>query len=71
MPACVHAKSLPSCLTLCDHLDSSSSGSSVHGILQARIVMWVVISFSMKLALIHWKGPIDLEKKYKLEKGAI
>src|SRR5574340_167266 len=40
------AKSLQSCLTLCDPVDSSPPGSSVHGILQARILEWVAISFS-------------------------
>ena len=35
-----------SCLTLLDHLDYSSSGSSVHEIFQARILEWVAISFS-------------------------
>ena len=35
-----------SCLTLCDPLDCSPPGSSVHGILQARILEWVAISFS-------------------------
>ena len=35
-----------SCLTLCDPLDYSLPGSSVHGILQARILEWVAISFS-------------------------
>ena len=34
------------CLTLCDPMDCSSPGSSVHGILQARILEWVAISFS-------------------------
>ena len=34
------------CLTLCDPLDCSPPGSSVHGILQARILEWVVIHFS-------------------------
>ena len=34
---CVHAKSLQSCLTLCDPMDCSPPGSSVHGVLQARI----------------------------------
>ena len=32
---CVHAKSLQSCLTLCDTMDCNPSGSSVHGISQA------------------------------------
>ena len=35
-----------SCLTLCDPTDCSRPGSSVHGILQARILEWVAISFS-------------------------
>ena len=35
-----------SCLTLCDPMDCSSTGSSVHRILQARILEWVAISFS-------------------------
>ena len=34
------------CLTLCDPIDCSPAGSSVHGILQARILEWVAISFS-------------------------
>ena len=35
-----------SCPTLCDPMDCSSPGSSVHGILQARILEWVAIPFS-------------------------
>ena len=35
-----------SCLTLCDPMDCSLPGSSVHGILQARIQEWVAITFS-------------------------
>ena len=34
------------CLTLCDPVDYSPPGSSVHGVLQARILEWVAISFS-------------------------
>ena len=34
------------CLTLCDSTDCSPPGSSVHGILQARILEWVAIPFS-------------------------
>ena len=40
------AKSLQSCLTLCDPIDGSPLGSSVPGILQARTLEWVAISFS-------------------------
>ena len=43
MSACVHAKSLQLCLTLCDPMDCSPSGSSIHGILQARILKWVAM----------------------------
>ena len=39
------AKSLQLCLTLCNPMDHSPPGSSVHGILQARILEWVTISF--------------------------
>ena len=45
-PCCMHAKLLESCLTLCSPTDCSPPGSSVHGILQARILEWVSISFS-------------------------
>ena len=37
---------LQSCLTLCDPMDYSPPGSSVHGILQARLLEWVAIPFS-------------------------
>ena len=44
--AAAAAKSLQSCLTLCDPIDGSPPGSPVPGILQARTLEWVVISFS-------------------------
>ena len=44
--AAAAAKSLQSCSTLCDPIDGSPLGSSVPGILQARILEWVAISFS-------------------------
>ena len=44
--ACVCAQSFQSCPTLCDPMDYSLLGSSVRGILQARILEWVAISFS-------------------------
>ena len=40
------AKSLQSCLTLCDPIDGGPPGSPVLGILQARTLEWVAISFS-------------------------
>ena len=45
-PAAAAAKSLQSCLTLCDPIDGNPPGSSVPGILQARTLEWVAISFS-------------------------
>ena len=45
----VVVKSLSSCLTLCDPMDGSLPGSSVHRIVQARVLEWVAISFSRDL----------------------
>ena len=45
-PAAAPAKSLQSCPTLCDPIDGSPPGSPVPGILQARTLEWVAISFS-------------------------
>ena len=44
--AAAAAKSLQSCPTLCDPIDGSPPGSPVPGILQARTLEWVTISFS-------------------------
>ena len=52
--AAAAAKSLQSCPTLCDPIDGSPSGSSVPGILQARILEWLAISFSN--ACMHAKS---------------
>ena len=43
------------CPTLCDPVDCSPPGSSVHGILQARILEWVAISFSRNIwhSILH------------------
>ena len=46
LPCPAAAKSLQSCPTLCDRIHSSPLGSSVPGILQARTLEWVAISFS-------------------------
>ena len=43
---CVRVLVAQLCLTLCDPMDCSPPGSSVHGISQARILEWVAISFS-------------------------
>ena len=52
--AAAAAKSLQSCLTLCDPIDGSPPGSLVPGILQARTLEWVAISFSN--AWVHAKS---------------
>ena len=46
LSACMHAKSLQSCPTLCKPMDCSLPGSSVHGILQAGILQWVAMPSS-------------------------
>ena len=55
--AAAAAKSLQLCLTLCDPIQSSPPGSSIHGILQARTLEWVVISFSNAW---KWKVKVKL-----------
>ena len=45
-PAAAAAKSLQSCPTLCDPIDGSPPGPPVPGILQARTLEWIAISFS-------------------------
>ena len=60
------ARSLQSCLTLCDPMDCSLTGSSVHGTLQARILEWVAVSSSRGSSpsrdwtwvsyLVHWQA---------------
>ena len=45
---CVYVLSTQSCPVLCNPMDCSPPGSSVHGILQARIVKWVAMSFSRR-----------------------
>ena len=55
--AAAAAKSLQSCLTLCDPTDGSPPGSPVPGILQARTLEWVAISFSNSW---QWKVKVKL-----------
>ena len=56
-PAAAAAKSLQSCPTLCDPIDGSPPGSPVPGILQARTLQWVAISFSNAW---KWKVKVKL-----------
>ena len=55
--AAAAAKSCQSCPTLCDPIDGSPTGSSIPGILQARILEWVAISFSKAR---KWKVKVKL-----------
>ena len=55
--AATAAKSLQSCLILCDPIDGSSPGSPIPGILQARTLEWVAISFSNAW---KWKVKVKL-----------
>ena len=57
------AKSLQSCLTLCDPMDCSPPGSSVHGILQARTQDWVAMPSSRESSI--YKTEREREKKKK------
>ena len=57
------AKSLQSCPTLCDPIDSSPPGSPIPGILQARTLEWVAISFSNAW---KWKGKVKSLSRVRL-----
>ena len=58
--SCATAKSLQSCPTLCNPIDGSPPGSLVPGILQARTLEWVAISFSnawkWKVSCCRWEA---------------
>ena len=70
--AAAAAKSLQSCLTLCDPIDGSPSGSPVPGILQARTLEWVAISFSnANLHSILKSRDITLSTKVHLVKAMV
>ena len=59
----IAAKSLQSCLTLCDPRDGSPPGSPIPGILQARTLEWVAISFS---SAWKWKVKVKLLSRVRL-----
>ena len=61
--AAATAKSLQSCLTLCDPIDGSPRGSPIPGILQARTLEWVAISFSNAW---KWKVKVKLLSRVRL-----
>ena len=57
MNACVCAKSLQSCPTLCDPMDCSLPDSSVYGILQARILEWVAMALLQQIFPTQGSNP--------------
>ena len=62
MAAAAAAKSLQSCPTLCDPIDGSPPGSPVPGILQARTLEWVAISFSKA-----WKWEVKVKSLSRVQ----
>ena len=54
--ACVHVRSLQSCLTLGNPMDGSPPDSSVHGILQAKILEWVATYLSRASSYAAFSG---------------
>ena len=59
LAAAAAAESLQSCPTLCDPIDGSPPGSPVPGILQARTLEWVAISF-LSLGFVKLLGTMGL-----------
>ena len=62
LPNAAAAKSLQSCPTLCDPIDGSPPGSAVPGILQARALDWVAISFSNA-----WKWKVKVKSLSRVQ----
>ena len=62
--AAAAAKSLQSCPTLCDPIDGSPQGSTIPGILQARTLEWVAISFSNA-----WKWKVKVKLLSRVQPG--
>ena len=60
--AAAAAKSRQLCLTLCNPIDSSPPGSSIPGILQARTLEWIAISFSNA-----WKGKLKVKSLSRVQ----
>ena len=58
MECCGHAQSI-SCSILCDPMDCSPSGFSVHGIFQARILEWAAISYSWGSSQARDPNPVS------------
>ena len=65
------AKSLQLCLTLCDAMDCVLPGSSLHGILQARILAWVIIPFSRESSTPRDQNHVSCIGRWIIYHGAI
>ena len=52
--AATAAKSLQSCLTLCDTIDGSPPGAPIPGIFQARVLEWGAIAFSDMIRRVYY-----------------
>jgi len=65
LPNLFYAKSLQSCPTLCNPIDGSPPGSPVPGILQARTLEWVAISFSNA-----WKWKVKVKSLSRVRPSA-
>ena len=63
------SKVAQSCPTLCDPMDCSLPGSSVHGIFQARVLEWGVVAFSE--VLIEDTKQMDLENTMQSERRSL
>ena len=59
-----------SCLTLCDPVDCSLSGSSVHGIFQARVLEWGAISFSRGSSQPRDRTWVSYPFEYRVSKNS-
>ena len=57
LPLCVSAQSLKSSMTLCYSVDCSPPGSSIYGIIQARILEWVAMPSCRRILLIQGWNP--------------
>ena len=65
---CVYAQSCP---TLCDPLDCSPPGSFVHGILQARILKWLLYSLSLRAQKIITWTRLEVQSRSLTTRGSV
>ena len=63
------AKALQSCPTLCDPMDCSPPGSSIHGVFQARVLEWGAIAFSIYATM--YKKTTNENRLYSTEFNAL